>query len=164
MYSLESEMTRGIVKGRVMQVRKVQEHDLERVRAICIRAFKKSIASSLHDEGIHTFKSIVAHSAFLQRMQQDNVLLAVECNGTLVGMIELKTGCHVAMLFVDPEFQNNGVGRTLLHAILNHVRADILTVSASLTSVGAYKKYGFNCIGEIQESSGLVYQPMELCM
>ncbi|WP_247688764.1 GNAT family N-acetyltransferase [Pseudoalteromonas sp. MMG012] len=97
-------------------------------------------------------------------MQQDNVLLVVEENENLIGMIELKAGGHVAMLFVDPEFQNNGVGRALLNAVLAHVNADILTVSASLTSFGAYQKYGFNCVGKIQESSGLVYQPMELCM
>ncbi|WP_249331906.1 GNAT family N-acetyltransferase [Pseudoalteromonas rubra] len=31
----------------------------------------------------------------------------------------------------------------------------------SLPSVGAYQKYGFELAGEVAESGGLVYQPME---
>ncbi|VAW99026.1 hypothetical protein MNBD_GAMMA19-592, partial [hydrothermal vent metagenome] len=69
---------------------------------------------------------------------------------------------HVAMLFVESEYQKKGVGRKLLSSALSYARVDTVTVSASLSSVTVYKKYGFECKGDIAESTGLVYQPMEI--
>ena len=43
-----------------------------------------------------------------------------------------------------------------------HARVDVLRVSASLSSVPAYERYGFACAGEAAESSGLRYQPMDM--
>ncbi len=37
-----------------------------------------------------------------------------------------------------------------------------MTVNASLSSVPAYQKYGFEIKGYMAESAGLVYQPMEI--
>ncbi|KAF7771255.1 hypothetical protein PCIT_a4322 [Pseudoalteromonas citrea] len=145
-----------------MEVRKVQEKDLVQVNLICIRSFEASIAGSLGCEGITTFIEIAKSSAFLKRMQQDNTILVAEDKQRIVAVIELKAGHHIAMFFVDPDFQNKGVGRALFNAILPHVRTDILTVSASLSSIDIYKKYGFKYAGEVGESAGLVYQPMEL--
>jgi len=77
------------------------------------------------------------------------------------GVIELKEGRHVAMLFVDPESQNKGIGSELFSEVMAYARTEIITVSASLNSVSAYLKYGFVCTGEPDEKSGLKYQPME---
>jgi GNAT superfamily N-acetyltransferase len=66
------------------------------------------------------------------------------------------------MLFVDPDRQMKGVGRELLASALTYVRVDTVTVSASLSSVVAYKKYGFECKGDVAESAGLIYQPMQI--
>ena len=66
------------------------------------------------------------------------------------------------MLFIRPERQKNGIGRKLLLSSLNHARVETVTVSASLSSVTAYEKYGFECSDKVDESAGLVYQPMEI--
>nr|WP_276469568.1 GNAT family N-acetyltransferase [Neptunomonas concharum] len=52
--------------------------------------------------------------------------------------------------------------KSLITAALKHARTQTVTVKASLSSVPAYKKYGFKCSGDIGESAGLVYQPMEI--
>ena len=145
-----------------MQIREIREKDAESISMICMRSFETSIASSLPCEGVLTFTKIAKASAFLERMQQDNTILVAEDKQRIVAVIELKAGHHIAMFFVDPDFQNKGVGRALFSAILPHVRTDILTVSASLSSIDIYKKYGFEYAGEVGESAGLVYQPMEL--
>ncbi|MBE2293475.1 MAG: GNAT family N-acetyltransferase [Phycisphaerales bacterium] len=145
-----------------MTIREMTEKDLDRVSAICIESFMESVAASLSEQGISTFKEIALSNAFSSRMQEDNMMLVSEEGNQLNGVIELKKGCHVAMLFVDPKHQNKGVGRKLISAALNHVRTDILTVKASLSSVPAYVKYGFECKGDTAESEGLIYQLMEL--
>lgn len=145
-----------------MIIRKMEEKDLEAVSEICMDSFLQSVAGSLSDEGVTTFSNIAARGAFLDRMNGDNLMLVAESEKNIEGVIELKEGRHVAMLFIRPERQKSGIGRKLLSSALNHARVETVTVSASLSSVTAYEKYGFECSGEVGESAGLVYQPMEL--
>ncbi|MCB0191708.1 MAG: GNAT family N-acetyltransferase [Anaerolineae bacterium] len=140
----------------------MEEKDLEAVSTLCMVSFSNSVAGTLSGEGVSTFSKIASSDAFRTRMKEDNVILVAECNGRIEGVIELKEGRHVAMLFVAPEHQKKGVGKKLLASALRYARVDTVTVSASLPSVPAYKKYGFACTGDIAESAGLVYQPMEI--
>lgn len=143
-----------------VNIREMHDRDVDAVSAICMAAFSQAVADTLSDEGVATFSNIAATNAFLDRMQGDNRLLVAENHGTIVGVIELKEGRHVAMFFVSPGCQQQGIGRMLLRAALEHARVDTVTVSASLSSVPAYKKYGFVCRGDSAESAGLIYQPM----
>lgn len=145
-----------------MIIRKMDEKDVDAVSAICIDSFLRSIADTLSKEGISTFSTIAASNAFLDRMKGDNLMLVAENNGKIEGVIELKEGRHVAMFFISPEHQKNGIGRKLLSSVLNHAKVETVTVKASLSSVPAYEKYRFERKGEAGESAGLVYQPMEL--
>ena len=145
-----------------MHIRKIEEKDLARVSSICMKAFMRSVAPSLSSEGIDTFRIFAAVDSFSNRIKGDNIILIYEGSGKVKGVIELKEGRHVAMLFVEPESQNNGIGSELISAVIEYARTETITVSASLNSVSAYLKYGFVCSGEPDEKSGLKYQPMEL--
>lgn len=144
-----------------MHIRKMENKDLERVNCICMSAFMRSVAPSLSSEGVETFRAIASEDEFSKRSHGDNLILVSEVNGEIQGVIELKEGRHVAMLFVDPEFQNRGVGGKLLAAVKAYSRVKTITVSASLNSVPAYLQFGFVCVGKPAEQSGLKYQPME---
>lgn len=145
-----------------MQIRKLEQKDLSRVSSLCIKAFMDSVAPGLSNEGVETFQSIASVGGFSKRMKEDNTILVYEENGKVKGVIELKEGRHVAMLFVIPDSQERGVGRALVSAIIPYTRAETLTVSASLNSITAYSQYGFINVGDPDEKSGLKYQPMEL--
>ena len=145
-----------------MHIRPLTHDDLDTASTLCMAAFMASVAPSLGDEGIATFRKIAAADAFAARMTQDNTLLLAEIENRVVGLIELKQRRHIAMLFIAPHQQRSGVGRRLVAAALKQVRGDRVTVSASLPSVPAYLDYGFHCSGDVAESAGLVYQPMEL--
>ena len=145
-----------------MNIREIAEKDIEAVSAVCLASFSESVAGTLSEEGVSTFSKIAASDAFLTRMKEDNAMLVAERDGEIEGVIELKEGRHIAMLFVEPKKQMKGIGRVLLSSVLSYARVGTVTVSASLPSVPAYRKYGFKCKGEIAESSGLVYQPMEI--
>ncbi|WP_415905912.1 GNAT family N-acetyltransferase [Neptuniibacter sp. QD72_48] len=146
-----------------MMIREIKEGDIEGVSRVCLDAFSDSVAGSLSDEGIATFTAIASPNAFAERMKADNrMLVAEDNNGEILGVVELKEGRHIAMLFVTPSQQKGGIGRRLLTAALKYARSETVTVSASLPSVPAYRKYGFKLTGDVGESSGLVYQPMEV--
>ena len=145
-----------------MRIREIEEKDLEAVSAICMDAFSATVAGSLSAEAASTFSEIASSASFLERMRKDNLILVAECNRWIGGVVELKEGRHVAMLFVEPGYQKRGIGKRLLLAALSYARVDTVTVSASLSSVPMYRKFGFECKGGISESAGLVYQPMEI--
>ena len=108
-----------------------------------------------------TFAKVAAAQAFAERMDGDNLMLVCVAQGAIAGVIELKEGRHVAMLFVAPGWQRRGVGMRLMAAALEQAREAVVTVSASLPSVAAYQRYGFVLAGDVGEYAGLVYQPME---
>lgn len=145
-----------------MSIRKVNSADLCGVSTICIDAFMETIAPTQGKKGIQTFQRIASRGSLESRMDADNEMLVYENNGEVVGFLELKEGRHIAMLFVSPGAQKKGVGKSLVSAMLPYAKNDIVTVSASLTSVSAYRQYGFECSGYVSESAGLTYQPMEL--
>lgn len=145
-----------------MAVRALLEADLEQASRVCMAAFMGAVAESLPPLGIETFSRIASVEGLRARMAQDNVMLGYVQDDRIVGVAELKQGRHVAMLFVDPAAQQQGIGRALMAAMIEQARVEVLTVSASLSSVPAYERYGFACTGDAAESSGLRYQPMEM--
>ncbi len=142
-------------------IRTLLDADLDAASAVCMRAFLMAVAPSLAAHGVATFRMIAAPDGFAQRRDQDNLQLVYDASGQLQGVGELKQRRHVAMLFVDPACQRQGVGEALLAALVAQARTEVLTVSASLPSVGFYARHGFQCAGDVAESAGLVYQPMQ---
>jgi len=121
-----------------------------------------TVAPTLQEDGIKTFHGIASIASLESRMGADNEMLVYEDNDKVIGFIELKEDRHIAMLFVSPRHQRKGVGKSLISEILSDTKNNTITVSASLTSVSAYLGYGFECTGEVSESAGLTYQPMEM--
>ncbi|SBT16037.1 putative N-acetyltransferase YafP [Marinomonas gallaica] len=147
-----------------MQIRTLQVQDLEAVSAVCMKAFMASVAESLSEEGIATFTKVAASDAFFERMSKDTHMLVALIKDEIVGVAELREGHHVSMLFVRPDHQRHGIGTQLLDALLLLARSPKITVSASLSSIAAYHKYGFIECGDINEIAGLVYQPMDITL
>lgn len=142
-------------------IRTMLDSDQNAASAICMRAFLAAVAPSLSSFGVETFRLIAAPDGFAQRRAQDNLQLVYEDAGRIKGVAELKQRRHVAMLFVDPGCQRQGIGEALLAAMVEQAHTGRVTVSASLPSVGFYARSGFGNTGEVAESAGLVYQPME---
>lgn len=147
-----------------MPIRSLTPDDLPRVSQICREAFMASVAGTLSQQGIDSFSQIATSENFRTRLEGDNAMRVYVEGEEVLGVVELKAGRHLAMLFIDPLHQGRGIGRQLVTAILPQARTEVVTVSASLSSVPAYLKYGFHCCGDVAESSGLIYQPMQIAL
>jgi len=143
-------------------IRPARADYLAAISAICMAAFHEAVAQSLSAQGVATFTKVAAADAFAERLQGDNHILVAEQDGDIVGVIELKKGRHLAMLFVDPACQGQGIGHALLQAVLPQLRTPAMSVRASLNAVPTYQRYGFVIDGEVGEFNGLVYQPLSL--
>lgn len=142
------------------KIRPAHIDDVPAISALCMAAFNEAVAPSLSAAGIATFGSVATADAFAARLQGDNHILVAEQDARVVGVVELKEGRHLAMLFVDPACQGRGIGHALFEAVLLRVREPVLTVRASLNAVPVYERYGFVRDGEVGEFNGLVYQQM----
>ncbi|KAF1016845.1 MAG: Mycothiol acetyltransferase [Stenotrophomonas maltophilia] len=143
-------------------IRPARPDDVTAISAICVAAFSNAVAPSLSAQGVATFMQAATAGAFAERLQGDNHILVAEQEGRVVGVIELKEGRHLAMLFVDPACQGQGIGHALFQAVLPQLRAPAMSVRASLNAVPTYQRYGFVIDGEAGEFNGLLYQPLSL--
>ena len=82
-------------------------------------------------------------------------LLAV-IDGAVAGFASLKGADEIDMLFVDPEFARQGVGRTLIDALTRLAQArgaKRLTVEASDVAKPLFERQGFTASSAISSAS-----------
>ncbi|NJB69282.1 GNAT superfamily N-acetyltransferase [Desulfobaculum xiamenense] len=150
-----------------MTCRPLLPDETAQAAALIEESFDHGVAPLYPREGIEEFKSFVTPQSLRERLSGTGFAFAAERDGTLVGVVEVRDGHHIAMLFVAPHCQRQGIGRMLLrHAttacLERDPTLDAITVFSSPNSVGAYKRFGFAADGPEQEKNGIRYTPMTL--
>lgn len=139
--------------------------EVDAVAAFARRVYDVAIAPHESPEGRATYAAYAAPDAMRARAAR-HVVIVAECDGVLAGMLEVRDGAHVSMLFVDPARQRSGIARTLLaHAFGPPARWPALTVNSTPGAVGAYARLGFVADGFVAdgdaiEQHGLRFVPM----
>jgi putative acetyltransferase len=116
----------------------------------CTEIFRSSIeelaAEDYNEEQREAWASRADdQQAFGARLTHALTLLAV-IDGAIVGFASLKGADEVDMLFVDPEFARQGVGRTLVDALTRLAQArgaKRLTTEASDVAKPLFERQGF---------------------
>jgi GNAT superfamily N-acetyltransferase len=151
--------------------REMEASEVEAVAALVARVFRCVVAPFYMEEGVREVLRFGSAERLRERVRHDEsfVLVAQADGGGLVGMIEMRGGDHVSLLFVDADYQRQGVGRTLLRRAVVRARAarpDLrqVTVHASPNAVSAYERLGFAATAAEQEADGILYTPMTLIL
>jgi GNAT superfamily N-acetyltransferase len=140
--------------------RRVTLVELPAISAFVQQVYTTSVAPYESTAGQATFARYTDATAIATRAGTNDVWVA-EMAGTLVGALEVCDETHVALLFVDPAFQRQGIGRGLLTAALGKPECwPALTVNSTPRAVGAYARLGFQLWGGEVEQNGLRFQPM----
>lgn len=131
------------------------------------RCFDEFVGHEYEPEGREEFYKYANASALAVRQQLDHFVLVAETGDEIVGMIEMRGGDHLAMLFVDGKAQRQGVARELFRQALEICRARnpemaTITVNSSRYAVSAYEAMGFACTGPEQTTNGITFVPMAL--
>ena len=134
--------------------------ELPAVAAFVQRVYAHTVAPHESPAGRATFLRWAEASAMATRATTHVTWLA-ELDGALVGVLEVRDGTHVSLLFVDPARQRRGIARGLLAASLGTPDAwPTLTVNSAPGAVEAYARLGFAAEGPIVEQGGMRFQPM----
>ena len=138
--------------------------ELAEIAGFARRVYDAAIAPDESEEGRATYAryaDAVAMAARAERHAWWTARATGRDGGALVGVLEVRDGMHVSMLFVDPARQRAGIGRRLLAAAFGPPAAwPELTVNSTPGAVGAYERLGFRSMDVLQERNGLRFVPM----
>ena len=149
-----------------LDVRDLAPGDEEAVAGLVMRSFRTFVGHEYADEGREEFTRYAAASALRARAEGGRhvVLVAVAGDG-VAGMIEVRDGSHVSLLFVDARLHRRGVARTLLAAAVARLARSgeapsEMSVNASRFSIPVYRRLGFEIVGPEQTVDGITFTPM----
>ena len=136
----------------------------EYVYDLILRVFHMSVAPTYSKGGIDTFTGILTPS-FLVEKETEKFTVVSELKGRIVGVLTMINASHIALLFVEPEFQGNGVGKGLIRygidlSLKRRPDLDTITVSSSPNSTSFYQSVGFAAVGEERDEDGMRFLPM----
>jgi GNAT superfamily N-acetyltransferase len=144
----------------------VNPDQVDDIVAMIQTAFDRFIAPGFKNEGNEYFRRFIRPADLQERFALGSVMLTARWGGQLAGMIEVRDGTHIALLFTDERFQQRGVARSLLRAAVARCREhrpelDKITVNAAPSAVTVYERLGFVAIDGPQEKYGVRFVPME---
>ena len=97
----------------------------------------------------------------------DYVVFVAKDGDNIVGVISIRSGNHISLLFVDKEYHRMGVASKLVANVSEYLRLrkfDHLTVNASPYGVPFYHSYGFEDTGVEKWERGMLTTPMKLLL
>lgn len=147
-------------------IRKATVEDWDDAMELAFRVFLKFQAEEYGTEGIKNFAEFVTDEDLKKMFIIGEYLLFVALMGDKqVGLISLRSGNHISLLFVDENYHRNGIGTQLVKYLQNYMlqntKQQKLTVFASPYGVPFYHKVGFVDIGKETRKDGIIYTPME---
>jgi GNAT superfamily N-acetyltransferase len=139
------------------------------VSNLVARSFNEFIAPDFPDEGIEEFFRYSNPRALVKRSEGNHFVLVAGAEGSIAGMIEIREMKHVSMLFVDKAFHRRGIGKELLRAALDRIKAGSrpprkVTVHSSRFAVPFYNSLGFVRTEQEKIIHGVIHIPMALAL
>lgn len=151
------------------QVRAAYREEWQDAMALVWKTFLRFEAEDYTPEGIQHFQEFITDSTLYRMFLTGSyeMIVAVE-NHKIIGVITVRSGGHVSLLFVDEAYHKKGVGRSLMQYLCNYLLTEAgisrITVNASPYGVGFYHKMGFCDTGLERWQNGILYTPMEFVL
>lgn len=145
-------------------IRLAQQDDWQKAMDLAWKTFLQYEADDYTEEGIQNFKDFITDNELFRSFLNGKYILFVACRGgQVIGMVSVRNGNHISLLFVDEEFHRQGVGRALLNYVFEFVKAKSchsITVFAAPYGVEFYHRIGFEDLGAERHRDGIRYTPM----
>lgn len=131
------------------------------------KVFLRFEAKDYGKEGTDNFIDFITNPKLLNMFKSGlYTLYLAMIEDKIIGLISLRSGNHISLLFVDKDYHRNGVGgeliKTMQDYLLRNTNYEKMTVNASPYGIPFYKKVGFKMIGEQTVIQGMIITPMEL--
>lgn len=143
----------------------MQAGEEAKICALVEAVFNEFVAPGYGEEGIKEFFKFANPLAMAERAGPAQVVVVAEQGTDLVGVIEMRNGAHIALLFVRTRGQ--GIARELVQRAVAECRIrqpelNKITVNSSPFAAPVYAHLGFQQTDTIQEKNGITFVPMAL--
>ena len=133
--------------------------------AFVAEVFARSLAPSLDDEGIESFRTFLEPGAMRARFARPLPRLLARDAGIIVGFLEFGSPEDLTLLFVAPDRQRQGIGTDLLNHAEQRYReafptADRLELAVSPLAVPWFTRAGFATTAPKEVRHGIRRVPM----
>lgn len=147
-----------------VRIRHATAADAARISDLATRLSREFIAHEFTEEGRQRLLSSMMPAAIQLLLETGYRYFVAEAGNGLAGVVATRDDRHLYHLFVTTEFQRQGLARRLWKvaqaACIASSGTTEFTVNASRFAVAAYERLGFACVGEPQETGGVVSIPM----
>ena len=131
------------------------------------RVYDEFVSIDYSDEGNIFFYDWILPSKIAERQKNQVNFFVAYVDSKIVGMIEIRDNKNISLLFVDKEYQGQGIAKRLYHesikvSIERDSTLEKFYVHASPYSIPIYMKLGFEKSDEMQIQFGIKYLPMEM--
>ena len=148
-----------------ISVRQGTADDAEAISAFVVALSEAYITGEFTPQGREHFLSDHTPSEIKNRLTGDFRFYLAERERELVGLAAIRSNVHLYYLFVAPPLQRAGLARRLWTQVRDEALArgnpGKFTLNSSNYAVRAYEKLGFRRTGNMKESNGVLYNPME---
>jgi len=151
-----------------MQICKIGQNRLHEALDLVWEVFEKYDMPDYEEIGVKTFQHFIEYSSMIERVAQGEMQFwGCYLNNYLVGVIALRQGQHISLLFVRDKFHHLGIAAKLVKVVVAAVEAlepkiRAVTVNSSPYAVGFYKKIGFKPLEDEKKADGIRFTPMRL--
>ncbi len=149
-----------------MQICRITTDKLRDALELVWEVFEQFEVPDYEEMGIQTFRYFIDYSHMVEKVHQGEMTFwGCYLNNYLVGVIALRTGQHISLLFVRGQFHHLGIATSLVDLVIDQIAASepeirAVTVNASPYAVGFYKKIGFLPLKGEQKADGIRFTPM----
>ncbi len=151
-----------------MQICRLYKKHLTKALGLVQNVFDECDRIDYEEQGIRTFEHFIRRENMEQNMDSGEMVFfgAYEAN-QLIGVVAMRNGFHVSLLFVGKEYQRQGVARRLIrraaaYCLEQDPALRHITVNASPNGVPAYLAMGFYPLSEEQKKEGMRFTPMRI--
>jgi ribosomal protein S18 acetylase RimI-like enzyme len=148
-------------------LRMMRDNDAEQLSLLIRRTFRQYIAHTYTKRGIRVFEKNTSAKALLRRKRKNQLIIVAETEDTISGVIAVRKGNHISLLFVAPEFHGKAIGSLLCREAISRIKTatpDIrcATVNSSEYALPFYAKLGFTVKRPAFFHKGMKMTAMEL--
>lgn len=140
-----------------MLIEIIPQDYLAQALALVERVFMQFEAPDYEPEGIATFHNFLHDPDAVSAL----TFYGAYVEDQLVGVLATRGNSHIALFFVEPCYQRQGVGRALFTAAKEVCVCDTMTVNSSPYAVEIYRRLGFHALSEEQLVDGIRFTPMK---
>ncbi len=151
-----------------MQICRIDIKQLNRALELVWKVFEECDAEDYEQIGIKTFQHFIRWENMKEMLSSGEMVFFGAFEGNrMIGVIAMRSGFHISLLFVERQYQRKGVATKLVrrgaaHCLEQNPQLRRITVNSSPKGRKAYEAMGFHKLAPEQVRDGMRYTPMRI--